>query len=119
MTSARSISLGTAALCLGLVSVIAAQQPAPKSPAAAKPVVAATKPAVSHPVVPATSASADYNGLVKKYCVGCHNDRNKDRAGSLTLASFDMAKAGQQADVTERVIRKLAASMMPPPGMPR
>ena len=63
--------------------------------------------------------AADYNGLVKKYCVGCHNDRNKDRAGSLTLASFDIAKAGQEADVAERMIRKLQASMMPPPGMPR
>ncbi|MEO7132680.1 MAG: DUF1587 domain-containing protein, partial [Vicinamibacterales bacterium] len=62
---------------------------------------------------------ADNNALVKKYCVGCHSDRNKDRAGSLTLASFDFAKAGQDADVTERMIRKLQASMMPPPGMPR
>src|SRR5688572_7218229 len=134
MKSARSISLGTAALCLGLVTMMAAQQPsaqgkpfdsaqgkpAPKSPpSASKPVVATTKPAVSHPVVaPASSASADYNGLVKKYCVGCHNDRNKDRAGSLSLASFDVAKAGQDADVTERMIRKLQANMMPPPGMP-
>jgi hypothetical protein len=107
-------------IAVALVSVIAAQQPAPKSPSASKPVVAATKPAVSHPVVtPASSASADYNGLVKKYCVGCHNDRNKDRAASLSLASFDIAKAGQEADVAERVIRKLQASMMPPPGMPR
>ena len=79
----------------------------------------ATKPAVSHPVVAAASASADYNGLVKKYCVGCHNDRNKDRAGSLTLASFDVAKAGEHADISERVIRKMQAGMMPPPGMPR
>ena len=30
-----------------------------------------------------------------------------------------MAKVGQQADVAERMIRKLQASMMPPPGMPR
>ena len=125
MRSVGSISLGTAALCLCLVSVIAAQQPATKSTAPAKPAVATTKPAVSHPQADATkaaapqAASADYNGLVKKYCVGCHNDRNKDRAGSLTLASFDIAKAGQEADVTERVIRKLQASMMPPPGMPR
>src|SRR4029453_18145970 len=122
--SAGSLSLGTAALCLGLVTAIAAQTPAPKSqsPSAAKPpAVQATKPAVSHPAASpaAASAAADYNGLVKKYCVGCHNDRNKDRAGSLTLASFDIAKAGQDADVAERVIRKLQASMMPPPGMPR
>ena len=33
--------------------------------------------------------------------------------------SFDIAKAGQEADVSERMIRKLQASMMPPPGMPR
>ncbi len=122
MRSVGSISLGTAALCLGLVSVIAAQQPATKSPAPAKP--AAATPAVSHDQTapkraPAQTAAADYNGLVKKYCVGCHNDRNKDRAGSLTLASFDFAKAGQNADITERMIRKLQASMMPPPGMPR
>jgi hypothetical protein len=122
MKSAGSISLGTAVLCLGLVTAIAAQQPAPKSTSAAKPVVAATKPAVSHPVAAASqpaAAIADHNGLVKKYCVSCHNDRNKDRAGSLTLASFDMAKVGQDADVAERMIRKLQASMMPPPGMPR
>src|SRR5918993_1086822 len=126
MNSVGSISLGTTVVCLGLVTALAAQQPAPKAPATVpattaapvsidktnpgSPQAAAMKPAASH---------ADYNGLVKRYCAGCHNDRNKDRAGSLTLASFDIAKAGQEADVTERMIRKLQASMMPPPGMPR
>jgi hypothetical protein len=121
MRSAGSISLGTAMLCLGLVTVIAAQQPAPKTTPAPKPAAVQAKPAVSHPAAaPATaSASADYNALVKKYCVGCHNDRNKDRVASLTLASFDMAKAGENAQTSERMIRKLQASMMPPPGMPR
>ena len=123
MKSAASISLGTAAAVLGLVTVIAAQQtaapkaaPAP-APAAAKPAgtAPAAKAAAAHPATP----GADYNALVQKYCVGCHNDRNKDRAGSLTLASFDMTKIGQHADVAERVIRKMQASMMPPPGMPR
>ena len=114
--------VAAAAAVLGLVTAIAAQTPAPKSqsPATATPKPAAAKPAISHPQAASpAAASADYNGLVKKYCVGCHNDRNKDRAGSLTLASFDIAKAGQDADVAERVIRKLQASMMPPPGMPR
>jgi hypothetical protein len=132
MNSVGSISLGTTVVCLGLVTALAAQQPAPKTPVSApaktavphqstdksaldkpkglSPQAAAMKPAASH---------ADYNGLVKRYCVGCHNDRNKDRAGSLTLASFDVAKAGEEADVAERMIRKLQASMMPPPGMPR
>jgi hypothetical protein len=133
MRSAGSISLGTAVLCLGLVTAIAAQQPSSAKATEGKPARTSTsavqtaKPAVSHDTpktAPQSAAAAhvsiaDANGLVKKYCVGCHNDRNKDRAGSLTLASFDMAKAGQEADVSERMIRKMQASMMPPPGMPR
>ncbi len=54
---------------------------------------------------------------MKRYCAGCHSDRAK--AGNLSLSSFDIAKAGPEADVAERMIRKLQASMMPPPGMPR
>src|SRR5687767_1443333 len=129
MNSVGSISLGATVVCLGLVTALAAQQPAPKTPAPAAAKTAAPnqstdKPKVASPqgtiaaMKPAAS-HADYNGLVKRYCAGCHNDRNKDRAGSLTLASFDVAKAGEEADVAERIIRKLQASMMPPPGMPR
>src|SRR5262245_6402783 len=108
MRSAGFISFSTAVASVGLVTVLVAQQaPAtkPASPATAKPApVAATTPAVSHPAassksVASTSASAlsvtDANALVKKYCIGCHNDRNKDRTASLTLASFDMAKLGE------------------------
>src|SRR4029079_9447249 len=124
MRSAGSISLGTAMLCLGLVTVIAAQQPssgkAAEGKPAAPPSAAQAKPAVSHTAAgAAAAASADYNGLVKKYCVGCHNDRNKDRVASLTLASFDIARAGEHADVAAVMIGRLQASMMPPPGMPR
>ena len=126
MKSVGSISLGTAVVCLGLVTALAAQQPAPKTPVStpskpAAPQQAAPKPApaVAPAAIKPATSHADYNGLVKRYCVGCHNDRNKDRAGSLSLASFDMAKAGEHADVAERMIRKLQASMMPPPGAAR
>ena len=126
MKSVGSISLGTTVVCLGLATALAAQQPAPKPPAsapaktAAPPSIDKAKPATSQAAAMKPAAShADYNGLVKRYCVGCHNDRNKDRAGSLTLASFDIAKAGEHADVAERMIRKLRASMMPPPGAAR
>jgi mono/diheme cytochrome c family protein len=124
MSSARTFTFGTAFAVLGLVTVLAAQQPAASKPATA-PSTPAAKPAVSHPQTPTAAArpaaapSADYTALVQKYCVGCHNDRNKDRVGSLTLTAFDMSKAGEHAAVTERMIRKLQASMMPPPGMPR
>jgi hypothetical protein len=122
MRYAGFISFSTAVASVGLVTVLAAQQaPAKKSPAPTKVAPVAAKPAVSHATASATSVItvADANALVKKYCVGCHNDRNKDRAGSLTLTSFDLATAGQHADTAERMIRKLQASMMPPPGMPR
>jgi hypothetical protein len=132
MNSVGSISLGTAVVCLGLVTALAAQQPfgsAQGKPATKSTTSAPTRTSVAGTQAPApapqraaakpVASHADYNGLVKRYCVSCHNDRNKDRAGSLTLASFDMAKIGEQADVAERMIRKLQASMMPPPGASR
>ena len=127
MKSVGSVSLGTAVVCLGLVTALAAQQPASKAPVPPPAKTAAPTPTIEKPkATPVQTAGmkpaashADYNGLVKRYCVGCHNDRNKDRAGSLTLASFDIAKAGEHADVSERMIRKLQASMMPPPGAAR
>jgi Protein of unknown function (DUF1592)/Protein of unknown function (DUF1588)/Protein of unknown function (DUF1587)/Protein of unknown function (DUF1595)/Protein of unknown function (DUF1585) len=52
--------------------------------------------------------------MVKQYCTGCHSDRGK--AGNLTLASYDAAKAADhsQLETTEKMIRKLRAGMMPP-----
>ena len=55
--------------------------------------------------------------LVRQYCAGCHSDRGK--AGGLSLASFDAATAAQHGDVSEKMIRKLRAGMMPPPGARR
>ncbi len=55
-------------------------------------------------------------------CTTCHNDRGKERAGNLTLASFDADRVGQDPHLTETVekmIRKLRAGMMPPAGMRR
>jgi hypothetical protein len=103
MRSAGFISLSTAVASVGLVTVLAAQQsPAAKPATPAKPASVAARPAVSHPAATASTPTGamsvtDANGLVQKYCVGCHNDRNKDRAGSLTLASFDMSKVGLHA----------------------
>lgn len=124
MKSVGSIFLGTVVVCLGLVAVLAGQQPAPKAlTSAPKPVgsiAAQPTPVVSHPPAPPSSPAMAYdeqNALVKRYCAGCHSERGK--AGNLSLASFDVSKAGHEADVAERMIRKLQASMMPPPGAAR
>jgi hypothetical protein len=59
----------------------------------------------------------DLTAVVQQYCVVCHNDQAL--TGNLTLQSFDVAAAATEAPVAEKMIRKLRAGMMPPPGMPR
>jgi cytochrome c553 len=76
------------------------------------------QPASSAPQAPRISASIESaRALVATTCVGCHNDRA--RSGNLSLESFDFATAGQHADTAEKMIRKLRAGQMPPPGTRR
>ena len=68
------------------------------------------------------SITESQTALVKQYCATCHNDRNKNNAGGLSLQGFDAAKVGhdaQVADVAEKMIRKLRSGMMPPAGARR
>jgi hypothetical protein len=74
--------------------------------------------AVSHTTTELESQTA----LIKQYCATCHNDRNKNSAAGLSLQGFDAAQVGadpQVADTAEKIIRKLRAGMMPPPGARR
>src|SRR5437870_3524656 len=65
----------------------------------------------------AVPSDADLNGVVQQYCAGCHSDATK--SGNLSLVNFDVAGAPQRAEVAEKMIRKLRAGMMPPPGARR
>ena len=62
-------------------------------------------------------AAAPGTPVTKQYCVGCHNDRLK--SGDLSLARFDASNPVPSAPIAEKVIRKVRAGMMPPPGAPR
>jgi hypothetical protein len=55
--------------------------------------------------------------LLDQYCVTCHNDKAK--TANFSLQKEDINAVGDHPEVWERVIRKLRAGMMPPPGMPR
>ena len=57
------------------------------------------------------------DAVIRRYCVRCHNDRRL--RGNLSLESFQTASAYQNAEVAEKMIRKLRAAMMPPPRSPR
>ena len=104
----KRVPAALAALALpAVVTALSAQAP--------RPVSSAPRPAASHAAT-APSAAAN-NEAIQTYCVGCHNDRSK--AGGLSLATFDVAKADAHADVAEKVVRKLRTGMMPPRGASR
>jgi hypothetical protein len=55
--------------------------------------------------------------VLDTYCVTCHNQRL--RTAGLALDSLDVTAPGANPEVWERVIEKLRARAMPPPGLPR
>src|SRR5580765_5040560 len=65
-------------------------------------------------VMAAAATPANVANVVEEYCVACHSAKGK--ASGLSLAGFD---AVANIDVTEKMIRKVRAGMMPPAGMPR
>jgi hypothetical protein len=60
---------------------------------------------------------ASQKALVDQYCVTCHNARLK--TADLLLDQLDLSKLGDHAEIGEKVVRKLRAGMMPPPGVRR
>jgi mono/diheme cytochrome c family protein len=60
---------------------------------------------------------ASPRAVFDKYCVACHNE--KTRTAGLNLATLDTTKLAANADTVEKVIAKLRAGSMPPPGSPR
>jgi hypothetical protein len=55
--------------------------------------------------------------VLDQYCVGCHSTRLK--TGGLDLESLNLDAPGANAETWEKVIAKLRAGSMPPPGRPR
>jgi mono/diheme cytochrome c family protein len=84
------------------------------------PARAVTAPATAERARGAPATPAELTTVVRTYCSTCHNDRA--RSGNLSLEGFDVATAAHSPatiDTSEKMIRKLRAKMMPPPGMRR
>jgi uncharacterized protein DUF1592/uncharacterized protein DUF1588/uncharacterized protein DUF1587/uncharacterized protein DUF1585/uncharacterized protein DUF1595 len=64
-----------------------------------------------------SSSPAEFRPIVERYCVNCHNERLK--TGGLVLEPADLTNVPAHAETWEKVVRKLRAGAMPPPGMPR
>jgi hypothetical protein len=65
----------------------------------------------------AQAATTLDRSLLDKYCVTCHNEKLK--TGGLALDKVDVNDVRGNAEVLEKVVRKLRTQQMPPDGMPR
>ncbi len=65
----------------------------------------------------AQAAAAPARDLLDRYCVACHNERL--RTADLLLDRIDIEQVAANAEVLEKVVRKLRGGQMPPAGRPR
>src|SRR4029453_5831360 len=98
---ARVLTVGSVAVAVTLCVCLQAQtsaQPASSVPGAVTP--------ASNP-----------RRLVDRYCVTCHNERLK--TADLKLDRIDVDNPGANANVWEKVVRKVHTGTMPPSNMPQ
>src|SRR5688500_17698709 len=82
-------------------------------------VIAGTlRPEAQAPAPPLTAAPVTpQRALINQYCLGCHNDRV--RSGGLALSALNLDAVHENAEIAEKVIRKLRGGLMPPAGVRR
>src|SRR5688500_18866947 len=89
-------------------------------PAAAGQVVprGTAAPRTAAPRTSITSGeSTRHRATLDRYCVTCHNEKAK--TAGLALDAMSLSELPAQAEVWERVVRRLRTATMPPVGMPR
>src|SRR5688500_269311 len=106
----RRVRTGIGAVAVLLYVVVAHDRVSQgQTPAATPaPAVAQTAPA---------AAVSPQKALIDQYCLGCHNDRLK--SGGLALSELNLDAVHQNAEVAEKVVRKLRGGLMPPAGAKR
>jgi mono/diheme cytochrome c family protein len=106
----KKFFLAAAILTLASVGMSAGGQAPQQAPAPR----AATAPAAT-----AASTPAAYQEMLNKYCVTCHNQKMKIPAGApLALDTVDLKNPGANAEVWEKVVRKIGVGAMPPQTSP-
>ncbi len=106
------LSFGLAARAAQAPAAAPSAPPRATAPRPPAPRAASAAPRAVAPV--STMVAAEQTRLVTTYCATCHSERGK--AGGLSLANWDAMKAQQQPEIVEKMIRKMRAGMMPPPG---
>jgi mono/diheme cytochrome c family protein len=66
---------------------------------------------------PAAQTPAAQQALLQKYCSGCHN--NKLKTAGVSVEGLDLSNVAGKAEILEKILLKVKAGQMPPPGLPR
>jgi len=104
---ARALTLGFAGLAAALLLCLqvetSAQQPLDSARGKSGP--------------PAVAAPSSHRQFLDRYCVTCHNDRA--RTGNLSLERVDPSRPAADAELWEKIVRKVQTGTMPPPNTPQ
>ena len=69
------------------------------------------------PALSAQTPEVPSRALIDRYCITCHNERLL--TAGLALDTVDLSRVDDNAEILERVVRKLRSGQMPPEGRPR
>ena len=72
---------------------------------------------IAAPLANAQTGAPASQALLRRYCVGCHN--NQLKTAGVTFQGLDLSGVADKAELLERVVRKVKSGQMPPPGLPR
>ncbi|MEX2152653.1 MAG: DUF1592 domain-containing protein [Gemmatimonadaceae bacterium] len=118
ITAAAVTADGIAAPPVPMVAAAITTSPRPASETLrTKPVRYATPHARSGARVGVGIESKALSAIVQRYCQNCHNQ--KQLKGNLSLEGFNVDSAKAHLATSEKMIRKLRAQIMPPPGARR
>ncbi|HEX6943964.1 MAG TPA: DUF1587 domain-containing protein, partial [Gemmatimonadaceae bacterium] len=110
-------------LAVTAIGISAPQPTTPVQPATTAKLIAKPHASLAAPTAHASTKGARGIGtsalsnVVKNFCTGCHNPERL--RGNLDLTGYNVDSAPARLDVSEKIIRKLRAQMMPPPGSKR
>src|SRR5579862_6348164 len=108
---ARIVTRGSIGL---VVTVCVCLQVQPSAGQGRQPQAASSQSSSAADVV---SSASNARRVLDRYCVTCHNDRLK--TADLRLDRLDVSLAGEEAEIWEKVVRKVHTGTMPPPNVPQ
>jgi cytochrome c5 len=109
--------VNTRLLVAGCVAAMSVALVSGQSSQAVRQSKPASNPVAQSQAKPQASDVAAQRALIDQYCVTCHNAKLK--TANLLLDQLDLAHLSENAEIGEKVVRKLRAGMMPPINMRR